>query len=83
MNTYAPTDRFALTPKGAEYLDTLTTPAAAVEDCRAVIAEHEPPCGKCSACRALYDLDNDDGREEGDPSDGCAPSGSCYDDSPF
>jgi len=64
MNTYSPADRFALTPKGAEYLDTLTTPAAPVEDCRAVIGENDPPCGKCPACRVLYDLDGDDGRDD-------------------
>jgi hypothetical protein len=61
---YNPADRFTLTPKGAEYLDALTTPAAPVEDCRATLAEHEPPCGRCEACHALYDDPNDDGRDE-------------------
>ena len=54
MNTYAPSDRFALTPAGAEYLDALTTPAPAVEDCRAELGEDDPPCGRCEACRVLY-----------------------------
>jgi len=76
---YAPTDRFALTAKGVRALAAREQ----VKDCRALLPEHEPPCGACDACRELYDIDNDDGREEGDPRDGCAPAVGCYDDAPF
>lgn len=67
---YAPTDRFKLTPAGEAFLDAREAPAGPAEDCRAVLAEHEPPCGRCPACRALYCLDDDDGREPGDADDG-------------
>lgn len=58
---YGPTDRFAITAAGESYLERRdpSSPPPAVEDCRATLAEDDPPCGTCAACVALFNVDLD------------------------
>ncbi len=76
---YSPDDRFTVTTAG---LAALASAPRAGDDCDCERDDDGMPM-MCRACRDALAVELDDDREEGDPRDGCAPSGSCYDDAPF